>query len=116
MSRVLNKYRNKPVKIDGIRFASIAEGRRYSELKLLERAKEIRALELQPSYPLSVNGHHICTYIADFRYFERGRTVVEDVKGFKTPEYEIKSKLFMALNPNVKFAEVKHGMTSWRAA
>lgn len=35
-------------------------------------------------------------YVADFKYldFERGGLVVEDVKGFKTPEYKVKIKIF----------------------
>ena len=35
-------------------------------------------------------------YIADFQYIEKdGTEVVEDVKGFKTKEYNIKKKLFL---------------------
>lgn len=35
----MNKYRNKKTIIDGIKFDSIAEGRRYKELKILEEGK-----------------------------------------------------------------------------
>ena len=34
-------------------------------------------------------------YIADFVYTENGEKVVEDVKGFRTPEYRIKRKLML---------------------
>jgi hypothetical protein len=102
-----HKYRAQPTVSDGIRFASKAESRRYQELKLLEKAGEIKELELQPKFPLSVpwyQGHNnavIGTYLADFRYFRRSRQkgygtawkhVVEDVKGFKTPLYRWKKK------------------------
>ncbi len=91
------KYRNKPTVIDGIRFASQKEARRYGELRLLERAGEITDLVLQPRYSLSVNGAKITTYIADFGYFRQNKPVTEDVKGVKTPVFIIKAKLFRAI-------------------
>jgi dsDNA-binding SOS-regulon protein len=42
-----NKYLNKKTEIDGITFASKKEAKRYSELKLLEKAKKIEDLQLQ---------------------------------------------------------------------
>ena len=36
------------------------------------------------------------TYVADFVYLQDGRVVVEDTKGFKTPEYELKKKMMRA--------------------
>ena len=33
-------------------------------------------------------------YIADFCYYENGRFIVEDVKGYRTEVYKIKKKLF----------------------
>lgn len=91
-------------KVDGISFASKKEAKRYGELKILERAGEITDLKLQPRYPLVVNGMKVCTYVADFLYHNtfRGATmaqpIVEDAKGFKTPEYKLKAKLFLALH------------------
>jgi hypothetical protein len=94
-----SKYRNQPVEIDGHRFASKAEGKRYQELMLLVKAGEIINLELQPRYPMAVNGEKICTYVADFAY--DGRTGldhhVEDVKGIQTDAFRIKAKLFKAI-------------------
>jgi hypothetical protein len=89
------KFNAHPVVADGIRFASKAEHARYCQLKLLERAKHIEALELQPTYALGVNGFHVCKYIADFRYREDGKLIVEDVKSKATltPECKIKLKL-----------------------
>lgn len=93
------KYRAIPTTVDGIRFASKREANRYGELKLLLRGSEIRELELQPKFPLVVNGLLVCTYIADFRYFDprSGSYVIEDAKGFRTPEYIIKKKLLQAV-------------------
>lgn len=84
---------------DGILFASRAEMRRYEELRLLERGGEIDHLELQPRFPLVVNGVTVGTYVADFRYRD-GRTglvCVTDVKGVRTPLFRLKVKLVKAL-------------------
>lgn len=98
-----SKYRAIPTVIDGIRFASKAEARRYQELRLLERAGEITALELQPRYPIhSRTGERVMVYVADFRYLAKGARVptVEDVKGVRTPVYRLKKK----------FAEAEYGI------
>jgi len=95
----LNKYNAKKTTIDGITFDSKKEGARYSELKLRLRDKNnpITNLKLQPKFKCVVNDKTICTYIADFRYLENDKLVVEDTKGFKTPVYRLKKKLVEAL-------------------
>lgn len=92
------KYGNKKTVVDGITFASKAEARRYGELKILERCKHIADLRLQPRFDCIVNGTKVCTYIADFQYFDlkAGANVVEDVKGFKNMFYRLKKKLVHA--------------------
>lgn len=99
-----HKFNARAVTIDGHRFPSLAEGRRYSELKMLERAGEIRNLTLQPWFVLmapvlkdglqAINAGTfervtpIGRYTADFRYERREgglwRLVVEDVKASAT--------------------------------
>ena len=98
--RPRSKYRNVPVTLDGHRFASKAEARRYSELKLLSTAGIITELALQPRYPLVIEGQRIATYVGDFRYRRDGRTIVEDVKSpaSRTPVYRLKAKLLFALH------------------
>jgi hypothetical protein len=97
-----SKYRAVPTEVDGVRFASKAEARRYGELSLLVKARKIRQLELQPEFPIVVNGVKVAKYVADFRYqtipwdYEGIETVVEDVKGMKTPVYRLKKKLVEA--------------------
>lgn len=100
MRQPLRKYRNVPTEIDGIRFASKREALRYCELKLLERAGVIEDLKLQPRYPLTVKGLHICTYVADFEYCDlrnRALYVTEDAKGVRTRDFINKAKLFHAI-------------------
>ena len=91
------KYGNRKVEVDGHTFDSAAEAKRYGELKLLVRAREISKLELQPKFDLFGSGlTKVCSYRADFGYTEiaTGRRVTEDVKGMKTPVYRLKAKLF----------------------
>lgn len=95
-----HKYHAQPTIVDGIKFASKAEAKRYSELKLLERAKEIGGLCCQPRYTIVVNGKKVCDYIADFSYHDGKKYVVEDVKGVRTPLFVLKKKLF----------EITHGI------
>lgn len=98
----MSKYNNKRVMLDGINFQSQREATRYAELKLLERAKVIKDLKLQPRYVLqdgfTKNGkrHRPITYIADFEYYdnEKQKTIIEDVKGYKTEVFKIKQKIF----------------------
>lgn len=96
---IRRKYRNVPTEIDGLRFASKREALRYCELKLLVKAGEVENLLLQPRYPLTVNGLHVATYVADFQYDEKGsgRRITEDAKGVRTRDFINKAKLFHAL-------------------
>ena len=109
-----SKFGNRHVEIDGIRFDSGKEARRYSELKLLERAGQIKNLELQPRFLLQEsfkrNGetHRKIEYVADFRYIEDGKQVVEDVKSVitkKHPVYALKKKLLFKKYPDISFLE-----------
>lgn len=112
-----SKYKAQKVEVDGITFDSKKEARRYSELKILEKAGEISCLLLQPSFVLipahyeeveriGAKGQELkpkkvciekqCTYRADFAYIDKdGNKVVEDVKGMKTEVYKIKKKLML---------------------
>jgi len=96
----MNKYHNKKIIIDGIKFDSIREGKRYQELKLLQRVGIIENLELQKEFELQPsykkNGKTIrkISYIADFCYYENGKYIVEDVKGMHNDVYKLKKKLF----------------------
>lgn len=110
----MSKYHNKKTTIDGITFDSIKEGKRYQELKLLERAKEISGLKLQPQFELQPsfkkNGkiYKKITYKADFMYFDNrlNKTIVEDVKGFKTEVYKLKKKIFEYNFKNLELREI----------
>lgn len=104
--RSRSKYRNVPTRVDGIRFASKKEARRYAELKLLQKAGKISHLLLQVPFMCQVNGIVVCKYLADFQYYDKaGVRHVEDAKGMRTPLYALKKKLVEAQH-NVKIEEV----------
>ena len=98
----MSKYHNKQIIIDGIKFESIREGKRYQELKLFERAGIIENLELQKEFELQPsykkNGKTIrkISYLADFCYYdkEKKKYIVEDTKGYRTEIYKLKKKIF----------------------
>lgn len=92
-----SKFHNQKVEVDGITFDSKKECRRYKELKLMERAGVIRGLQLQVPYILFDKSKYgrVVKYVADFVYFdvEKSKTIVEDVKGFKTDVYKLKKRI-----------------------
>lgn len=100
-----NKFRAIRTEIDGISFASKKEAKRYVELKLLEKNKQIFDLELQPKFPMIINGIKVCNYIADFKYKKivagKLTLVIEDTKGVKTDVFKLKAKLFKACYPEL---------------
>ena len=103
-----SKYKNKKTQIDMYIFDSTKEAKRYRELKLLEMAGEISNLELQPRFLLQEsfkkNGkiYRKIEYVADFKYIENGKTIVEDVKGLQTDVFKIKHKLFEKKYPDLE--------------
>ena len=109
-----NKYRNKNLTVEGERFDSLKEFRRWQELKLLEKAGEITELRRQVPFELIPEQREPDTigprggvrkgriierkavYIADFVYKDAdGLEVVEDCKGMRTKDYILKRKLIL---------------------
>lgn len=95
------KMGNKFTTVDGIKFRSAKESRRYLELKLLVEAGEITDLNLQARIRCVVNGEKVCEYWADFAYYDRksGKMIHEDTKSpftRKNPLYRLKKKLVKA--------------------
>ena len=101
-----NKYGNVRETEDGYTFDSQAEAKHYRELKYRLLAGEISDLQVHPRFPIRVNGTVICTYVADFAYFEGGMRVVEDVKGVRTAVFVLKAKLLRA-TWGIEIREVK---------
>lgn len=105
-----HKFRAVPTIVDGIRFASKKEAKDYETLKMLEKAKKIKGLVLQPRFKFevvyyradSINRRSITKtlkYVADFMYEESGKMIVHDSKGYETKEFKLKKKLFLEFYP-----------------
>lgn len=96
-----SKFKNKKVKINDKVFDSMAEGDRYVELNLMQRAGEISGLKLQPEFVIidefKIRKRSVAKtiYRADFMYIKSDDCIVEDVKGKKTMDYMLKRKLFL---------------------
>jgi hypothetical protein len=101
-----HKYRASPQSVDGIRFDSKAEARRYGELKTLQEAGEVLWFIRQPRFDLPGG----TTYKADFLVVHSAsvapgtgkvkvEVTIEDVKGHRTPMYIMKKKQVEALYP-----------------
>ena len=119
-----NKYGANKFVIDGIKFDSKREARRYSELLVLLKAGDISDLQRQVKYVLipaqrepDIIGpkggrkpgkllEKEVAYVADFVYKDKdGNTIVEDTKGFRTKDYIIKRKLVLWIHA-IKVEEV----------
>lgn len=91
------KYRAIPTVVNGIRFASKKEAAAYWVLFLRQKSGEISDLELQPKFKFPCGP----SYIADFRYTEKGKSIIIDVKGIQTPVFRLKMRMFKMHYPDL---------------
>ena len=98
----ISKYKAKKTAYKGVLYDSAKEARRAAELELLQRAGKIKNLRRQVKFTLQdkfqYRGKTIraIEYVADFVY-EADGLIIEDVKGYHTPEYKIKAKMMKKL-------------------
>ena len=118
-----SKYGNKKVTVNGMTFDSKKEFNRWNVLQGLQEAGKIKNLQRQVKFLLipsqrewymdgfkKMPGKLIereCSYKADFVYIDTatGKTVVEDTKGAKTPDYIIKRKMMLYFH-NIRIHEI----------
>lgn len=122
-----NKYGNKKVEYNGLKFDSKKEKDRYIFLKEQERIGNIQDLQLQVKYELipAIKEEYVehlktkdrvktrtvqlaITYTCDFQYYKNGELVIEDVKSspkMLAKEYVLKKKILFALK-GLKITEV----------
>lgn len=95
-------------------FDSKREYQRYTELKHLQDIGWITDLKRQVPFELipkqlllenktdksgrTQRSEMAVKYVADFTYKKDGKLIVEDVKGFRTPDYVIKRKLMLYIH------------------
>ena len=98
------KYSNTKVVAPEGTFDSKKEYARWTSLRCLQDMGAIENLERQVVYELApsvvIRGRKRppLRFIADFRYVENGKTVVEDSKGFQTPVYKAKRHLMKSVH------------------
>ena len=103
----MSKYKNTEIVVDDITFDSKAEANYYMQLKWLKDQKQIKDFELQPKFLLQEsfkkNGKTFrkIEYTADFKILNLdGSIEIIDIKGFTTPLFSIKQKLFEKKYPH----------------
>jgi hypothetical protein len=96
--RYHSKYGAIRTEAGGRWFASGAEAKRYQELLVLARTGVVSRVTCQPSFDLVVNDEKVGIYRADFEVvWPDGEVHIEDVKGYVTPVFRLKAKMFKAL-------------------
>jgi len=94
--RVKHKFNAVRCEVDGIKFASKKERKRYLELQDLKSAGDV--LFFLRQIPLRLSGG--VKYVCDYQVFwSDGIVSFEDVKGMRTPMYKLKKKQVEALYP-----------------
>lgn len=91
-----NKYGAEKAVVDGILFDSKHEAHCWHVLRMMEQAGQITGLKRQVPFHLHTNGLQVCSYKADFEWWTGDRLHVGDAKGFRTPLYRLKKKMFEA--------------------
>ena len=109
-----HKYKAVKTVVDGITFDSKKEAEYYRKSKLLLKAGKISDLKMQVTftwlekhYGLGKEIEFKRKYIADFVYYdvELKKTIIVDVKGYKTAEYKKKKKIVEQIF-SIKITEV----------
>lgn len=104
-----SKFKSSPVVVDGRRFDSKREAKRWQALKAELIAGRISGLRCQVRFPLKINGVKVAVYCADFVYVRDNRLIVEDVKSAftaKLPVYRLKKKMMLAIH-GIEIQEVR---------
>lgn len=93
-----HKYNAVRTKHAGYSFASKAESTLFDYLKVLERCGEIKNIQCQDHVKLTKAE---ILLIPDFKFFDvkSEKTVWAEMKGFETPEWRIKRRLWKFYGP-----------------
>jgi hypothetical protein len=92
------------------------EAKRCDELHAMQAQGLITELQIHPQYWFVIEGKQVkhqngrrVGFKPDFDYYDlqADTTVVEDVKGMRTPDYVLRSAIFRALYADIDFRETK---------
>lgn len=70
---------------------SVADKLKEKIVRILDKTSKLEGIE----------------YIADFKYIENGKIIVEDVKGIQTDVFKLKHKLFEKKYPDLELKIIK---------
>jgi len=91
-------YNTKKVTTNGTQYDSKFEAAKGQQLEMLKKAKEIKDYDTHLRTELCVNGYHICDYYIDFVVYHNDESIEYiEMKGYPTPVWKLKWKLFCAL-------------------
>lgn len=103
-----NKFSNKRTEYNGTYYDSIKEADYARELDLRVRAKDLKSWKRQVPIELRINDQLVCTYKIDFVETDmNGNDMYTEIKGFETPEWKLKWKIFDALFPDLDKQVIK---------
>lgn len=110
------KYGNKSIVVNGIKFQSKLESDRYQQLMLLAQAGEICDLSLQFEFqiihgcinPETGEKQKSSYYVADFVYLDcrNHKWIAEDTKGVETKDFKLKWKIVKSMYPGYTFRKL----------
>lgn len=103
--RKVNKYGNKKIEYEGLKYDSKGEAGLASEINLLIKAKQLKAVERQVTFPLyAKNGTKICNHRVDFVVtLPDGEKQAWEYKGFATQEWKFKRDMFVDNYPEIEY-------------
>lgn len=105
-----NKFRATPTEVDGIRFPSILESKRYLELKQQQEQGKITELKLHPKVTLLPT----IPWELDASYLENGVLIYEDTKGAETRDFKVKKKLWALFGEHpLRIVKKYPGIKTW---
>ena len=105
----VSKYHARAKMVEGHWFQSTSEALAYQVLRRWEQAGAISNLELQPRFVIVEGSRDAQTgrkvrarsYVGDFSFYRDGKQIVVDVKGFPTPLFLLKKRLFEVQYPTI---------------
>ena len=78
-------------------------------LKAKQQAKEIKSYEIQKTFSLDVNGHHIWNHRVDFLVtLPDGSIEVHEYKGARSYSWVAKRRHFQAQYPEIPYKTINH--------
>ena len=101
----------KKTEYKGSIYDSKFEAQIANDIEMMKLAGEVIKWERQVKIPLEVNGYLVCNYYIDFIVYRDGETEYIEAKGYPTPVWKLKWKLFEALytKPENKLTVIMQG-------